>query len=406
MQASRRQATDAPRLALAGWAAATLAVIGLIGPAWGPALVPARAAFHLGLVAAGGVLLIFGLARTSGALVSAALSDRAARPRLVAAYGLLLILGLVGIALAPGWGGVEAAAAAVGFAFGAVTTEANAVAALAGGRSGGRTVSTVNAIYSAACAVSPLVVGLLVESRWGWRAAFLLWAVAAVPAFWGLTRAVGGLPQTIAGDRRVGPFWMGDRHLVALAAMSFLYTGVGWTVSGWAVTYLVGHFGVALLAGTLGSALYYACLAVGRMVNAPLVGRLSPTALLRWESALSALALLGLALAPGVGAALAAFAVAGFCLAGIYPNLIAQGLALRPGQPGAMAGVVATGGAAGAALVPFGAAAVARVAGLGSMSWLLAALGFALLALALCALGRGTSPLPAAAQVRRTGTTG
>ncbi len=224
----------------------------------------------------------------------------------------------------------------------------------------------------------------------GWRDAFALWALVAVPAFWGLARVVGRLPPPAAPHRSAGgrAAWAMEPRVLALAVMSFLYTGIGWTVSGWAVTYLVGRFGVALLTGTLGPSVYYGCLAVGRVVNSRMVRYLSPAILLRTGSAMAAAALLALAMAPGVTVTLVAFAAAGFCLAGIYPNLIGQAMVLHPERPGAMAGVIATGGAAGAAVVPFAAAALGRAVGLGGMAWLLGGLGAAECALALAALGR------------------
>lgn len=366
-----------------------MAVLGLIGPSWGPALVPARAAFHLTLLTAGTLFLVFGVARTVGATLSALLSDLAGRRALVVSYGAALFVGLGAVALAPGWSAVLAGACGIGFAFGAVSTEANAVASVAGGATRGRDLSLINAVYSVGATLGPLVVGALLAAHLGWRLAFGLWAVATIVPFWGLGAVAGRIPRQAGprGGRR--PPVGAHASILLLAGMAFIYNGVGWTVGGWAATYLVGRFGAALLTGTLGSSVFYAFLAAGRFANGPLATRVAPGTLLRVGAAASAVALVALALAPGSILALIAFGAAGFCLAGIYPNLIAYATDLHPERPGAMAGVISTGGAIGVSVVPFAAGALGKAVGLSAMVWLLMGLGIALVVLAELAARSG-----------------
>ena len=379
-----------------GWAAAVMLVLGLIGPSFGPALVPARAAFHVDLLTAGTLFLVLGLARTAGAFLAAVLSDLTGRRNLLAAYGALLLAGLVAVAAAPDWPVVLAGAAGIGFAFGAVSTEANAVTAVAGGAQRGRDLSLINAVYSVGATAGPLTVGALLLAHLSWRVAFALWADATLLPFWGLSAAAGRLGRNSGGRAASPPVRPGLRTL-ALAAMAFVYNGIGWTVGGWAATYLIGRFGAGLWAGAMGSGLFYALLTVGRLVNGGLAARVSPGRLLRWEAVSSAAALLSLALAPNPAAALAAFAVAGFFLAGIYPNLVACATGRHPDRPGAMAGMIATGGAIGVGVVPFTAGALSRGMGLTAMPWLLVGLGCALVVLGVVASDDG----PAAAGDRR-----
>ncbi len=375
------QSRRAPTGAVTAWVAAVMAAIGLIGPSWGPALVPARAAFHLNLLTAGTLFLTFGAARTVGAMLSALLSDVVGRPTLVAVYGAALVLGLSTVAVAPGWPAILVGAAVIGFAFGAVSTEANAVAALAGGAQRARNLSLVNAVYSIGAAVGPLVVGGLLQAHLGWRLAFGLWATLCVVPFAGLARSVVGLGPA-PGARSAGPGLRLTAGLLFLPAMAFIYNGIGWTVGGWAATYLVGRFGATLLAGTLGSTFFYALLTAGRLVNRRFASHASAATLLRIGAVGSAISLLGLALAPTAVWSLVAFGAAGFCLAGIYPNLVAHAAGLQPDRPGAMAGLVATGGAIGVTVVPFLAGALGHLAGLAAMTWMLLGLGIALVALA------------------------
>ena len=394
-QAGPAAAPAPSRVVVMGWAAAVMAVIGLIGPSFGPALIPARAAFHLSILTAGALFLVFGAARTVGAFLSGALSDLAGRRTLLVGYGGTLLLGLAAVAVAPDWPAVLGGAAGIGLAFGAVSTEANAVTALASGPSRGADLSFINAIYSIGAALGPLTVGVLLEAQAGWRLAFALWAAATVVPFWGLAAAAGRLPRTVMprAGASLGPR---DPRVLLLAGMAFIYNGIGWTVGGWAATYLVDHFGAGLLTGTLGSSVFYALLAAGRFTNGFLAARTPAPRLLRWGAAASAAALLCLALAPNALMALAGFGAAGFCLAGIYPNLVTFATERRPDRPGAMAGVISTGGAIGVSVVPFAAGALSRGLGLLAMPWLMMGLGCALVILAALAARpeAGIAPAP------------
>jgi fucose permease len=148
---------------------------------------------------------------------------------------------------------------------------------------------------------------------------------------------------------------------------------------------MVGRFGAGLLTGTMGSTVFYALLAAGRFLNGSLATRTRATRLLLWGAAASAVALLCLALAPTAVVAMLGFGAAGFCLAGIYPNLVAFATERRPDRPGAMAGLISSGGAIGVSVVPFAAGALGRGLGLGAMPWLLMGLGCLLVALAALA---------------------
>ena len=373
------------------WAGAAMLLLGLVGPSWGPALVPARAEFHLGLITAGTLVLIFGIARTAGSALAGAASDRLARRSLVLCYGVLLVGALAGVASSRSWAAVLAWAAGIGVAFGCLATEANAVAALGGLATRARDLNLVNAAYGLGASLGPLALGLLLAARLGWRSAFGVWALLAVVPLWGLALAVQGRAERPRPLRAPGLGALAlarQPAVLTLAGMAFLYNGIGWTISTWAPTWLVTRFSAHLLTGAAGSTAFYACLTVGRLGDAALAARLPPGRVM-WVQALGAgAALLGLALAPSAAWALVAFGAAGLALGGIYPNLVAQAAALHPERPGAMSGVIATGGSVGVSLVPFAAAIVGRAGGPQAMGWTLPVLGLALIGLARLTLRR------------------
>ena len=340
-------------------------------------MIPARARFGVGLAEAGGLFAAFGIFRAIGSALAATVSDGLPARFLLAIYGVLLAGGLALQAAAPDWAVLVAGGALVGFAFGCLGTEVNAVAARTGPALRGRALSLTNAVYSLGAAVGPFAVGLLLQAHLGWRIAFWAWAVAALLAGFGLAAACSGAPRL--PSRAVGGRL--DRRVLALAGMAFAYNGGGWAVSGWAATWLVVRFHAPLLTGALGATVFYGCLTLGRLVNGSVVHRVPVPRLLWWQAVASAAALVGVSLAPSPWLALCAFGMAGFTLGGIYPNLVAHAAALVPDRPGAMAGAIATGGAVGVSVVPFS-AGLLGAEGLPALGGLLIVLGVGLVALA------------------------
>ncbi len=354
-----------------------MAVLGLVGPSWGPALIPARARFGVGLAEAGELFVAFGVCRAVGSALAAAVSDRLPARGLLAVYGVLLAGGLALQAAAPAWAVLVAGGGLVGFAFGCLGTEVNAVAARTGPALRAQALSLTNAVYSLGAAAGPFAVGLLLQARLGWRLAFWAWAVAALLAGAGLAAACGDV--RVAPGRAAGSGL--DRRVLALAGMAFAYNGGGWAVSGWAATWLVVRFHAPVLTGALGATVFYGCLTLGRLVNTSVVRSVPVPRLLWWQAVASAAALVAVSFAPSPWLAMCAFGTAGFTLGGIYPNLVAHAAALVPDRPGAMAGAIATGGAVGVSLAPFTAGALGAE-GVPALGGLLAVLGVGLVALA------------------------
>lgn len=370
-----------------------MAAIGLIGPSWGPALVPARAEFHLNLLSAGTLLLLFGVLRAIGSAAAGAVSDRMSRGLLAAIYGAVLIAALIAVALAPSWGVVLAGAGGIGFTFGTLSTEANAIAAMAPAATRARDLNLVNAAYGLGATLGPLALGLLLHAHYGWRPAFGVWAVVSLVPMGGLALAAGRSAAVPASTRRA-PVRL-TAALAVLCAMAFLYQGAGWTVAAWAPTWLVARFGAGLLTASAGPTAFYAFLTLGRLGDAALLARLSAGRVLWLQCAVAAAALVALVAVPDPALALVAFGLAGLALGGVYPNLVARAAAMAPDRPGAMSGVIATTGAVGVGLVPFAAGALGRVAGADAIGWCLPVMGLGLAALAWTQMRGATGSSPA-----------
>ena len=357
--AAVRGARSAPSVAaITGWSAAAMALNGLIGSSWGAELVPAVAHFRLTLLAAGSLFAVRGAASLGGSAVAGALSDRLPRHALLAVYAAALAAFLLLVALAPAWWTVLAGAAGISATFGGVSTETSALTAIAGAGRRGRQLSITNAIYGIGAAVGPFVVGLLLADRVNWRVPFVLWAViglAVLLPFRSLARALPSRRPAASANGRpaVTPLWRAPRaDLLVLWALAFTYNGVAWSIVGWSATWLVHRFGAGLVLGASSATAFYAFLTMGRFANAWLSDHVRTSRLLAAEALLTALGLVAGASAHAALPAIAAFALTGLAMGGIYPNVQARAVALIPDRPGALTASVSMAGAAGTMTVP------------------------------------------------------
>lgn len=339
------------------WSAAVMALSGLVGPSWGAVLVPAAAHFHLSLLAAGSLFAVRGAAGVSGSLVAGSLSDRISRHALLGTYGGLLAAFLLTVALAPAWWVVLVGAAGIALAFGCISTETSAFTAVAGGEHRGRDLSFINATYGGGAAVGPLAVGAILAGHLSWRVPFAGWAVLALALLLPFSLVARSLPAAVIPraprNRGVAALWpVLRRDLLVLWGLSFTYNGVGWAIVGWSATWLVQRFGTSLLLGATSATVFYVFLTLGRFINAWLAGRVPGGRLLAGEALLTAAGLTASAVAHAPLAAMAAFALTGLAMGGIYPNVQAQAVALAPDRPGALTASVSIAGSVGTMTVP------------------------------------------------------
>lgn len=359
MARASRRGTPRPAASVAtitAWAASVMALNGLVGASWGPVLVPAAAHFHLGLLVTGSLFAVRGAASIGGATLAGTLSERFPRHRLIAVYGAALAACLLGVAVAPAWWAVLAATAGISGAFGCVGVETSALTAIAGGARRGRQLSITNAVYSIGATVGPLLVGLLIAAHLSWRLPFLLWSGLALGVLLPFSGAARALPARADAPRQRGgrgaPAWRPHTDLLVLWALAFTYNGVAWSIVGWSATWLTQRFGTGLVLGASSATAFYACLTIGRLTNAWLADRVPSHRLLAVEALLTAAGLVTSALAQAPLPAIAAFALTGLAMGGLYPNIQAAAVGLQPERPGAITATVSVAGAAGTMTVP------------------------------------------------------
>jgi fucose permease len=141
-----------------------------------------------------------------------------------------------------------------------------------------------------------------------------------------------------------------DRAILLGAVAMFLYVAAEFGGTNWIALYQQKHLGFAPLTATTGLSILWLGLLVGRAANSRLALRWSSHTLVLWSGALGLVAGLGLltARAP-IPAYLWIFGL-GLCMAGIYPNIMADLNGRNPAQMGIVTGFLAQAAAAGSAL--------------------------------------------------------
>ncbi len=233
------------------------------------------------------------------------------------------------------------------------------------------------ATYAASQGVSFATVFLLLGGLYG-----VLAAATMAARFPNRTPSVN--PDETATDDTGGKVAASPIVLI-LSALLGVYVGFELGIGGWLTKYLTEVHGSSLVFAGNALSAFWLSIAAGRLVLsiAPLKFR-DDQVILVLSGAATLLALAGIAAESPWGTAIC-FAGVGLGCSGVYPLVIAWGGSLYPSHLGLVTGVLATGGAVGAVIIPWIMSAAADRYGLriGMLSHVIA--GVVLLSLILIA---------------------
>jgi FHS family glucose/mannose:H+ symporter-like MFS transporter len=360
--------------------------MGVAQSMYGPIFPELRAMFGLEAADAGALASAHFVGAFAG-IVLWSLGERRgwSRPVLTGS-AVLLGLGSSLIGVAPSFPVAQAGAAIVGMGYGSATLGIHRLFAVLHGHRATAPLNFVNAMFGASAIVGPLAVGMVAGAAKQYLfAGPALLALVTVP----LALTSPAMPARGHGEAR------GDEHgpghgahaaragvdrpaLVGFMALFLLYVATESGISTWETTYLLAR-GYSDTSSASWVATFWAGLAVGRMLAAPLSLRLAPGRMVVLCLGLAVLVLLA---TRGAGLEPAAFTAAGLALAAIFPTSFAWLTRTFPtaGAVGGMAvGAAMVGGMAGPPLVGL---AVTRH-GAAGVPWALAALALACLCCAL-----------------------
>jgi len=362
-----------------GVVAAGYASFILIG--WGALLVPSlvpliEREFAQPDAGVGVLYLVSALLFVIGSLASGLILERLGRGLVLPAAVFAMAAGLALESAAPGWAAFVVGAGIGGFGAGAVEVGMNGLFLDRFHEDRGRALSRLHLCYSLGALAAPVAIGALVQMGVPWRLPFA--ATAAVVLAVGLrlvTRDLG-VPRAATAapsERRPGGRPV-PLPLVFFALAIACYVASESGVSSWLVRFLgAAPIGVA----TLSLSLFWAGLALGRIIASRVANRFSPIAVATACGMAAGAALVAAVAVPWIGVSIALFAIAGLACGPIYPMIMASAGALYPARANAVSGILTAAAVAGSVVYPPVMGFISSSVGLGVGMAGAALLGFA-----------------------------
>lgn len=295
---------------------------------------------------------LYAAAYAAGSLGGGIVTERLGRRRVLVLAVVSHGVGFAALGLMPVWTVVPAAALPAGFGAGAIDGGINGLILDLYPTTRGRALNTLHLFFSIGALASPLVVGQLIETGVAWQAVVVGTALLALPVA-GLFvmvslphgRRVAELTDGVPVVRRLALRW----PLIALEVAIACYVASEIGVSNWLVRFLDA---APLAVATAGLSLFWAGLALGRLVSARISDRFDHLTFATASISVAALATIAAVLVPSIGASIALFAVVGFAFGPVFPLIIAIGGERHPGRSAAVSGFLTAAAVAGSVVYP------------------------------------------------------
>ncbi|MFL5668537.1 MAG: MFS transporter [Chloroflexota bacterium] len=359
--------------------AAILACAGLAFLGWAGLLVPSlirsiEPAFGQDDAGVGVFFFVNAVASVGGSIGGGLLTERIGRRVVLTVAFALMAIGLAALATVPTWTLFLVAAIPIGFGFGAIDGGMNGLVLDLYPEGRGRALNLLHLSFSLGALASPLFVGRIVDAGVDWQAVIIGSAVAAVPmaVLFAVIRLPSGRHEHTPGVSAVRTGLALPLILLAVAIACYVGSEIG--VSNWLVRYLEA---ASLTLATSALALFWACLALGRLVSARLGDRFDHAWFAATCSVAAAGALVAAVLVPSLPVSIVLFGVVGFAFGPVYPLIVAVAGDRYPARSAAVTGFLSGTAVIGAIVYPPVMGFVSVGAGLGA-----AMLGAAALVLA------------------------
>ena len=376
--------------------AATVACLTLLAVGWTGLLIPSlirsiKLTFDVDDAGIGLVYLAYAIAYGLGSFSGGPLTERLGRRGVLGGAALLHGLGVVGLGLAPAWAGFIVLTLPAGFGAGCLDGGANGVVLDLYREGRGRAMNLLHLFFSVGALSAPLAVGALVEGGVPWQTVMLVsgsavWLIALAYAVVPMPSGRRSAAERARGAERGGrPLLAGPLLLLGVAIACYVAAEIG--ISNWLVRFLEP---APLTTATLALSLYWAGIAIGRLVSSAIADRFDH---LRFTTACAigmAVTVGAAVLVPSLPLSIALFALAGVASGPIFPMIVAIGGERYPDRSASVGGSLAGMAVLGSTLYPPAIGFLSVSVGL-----TIAMVGNAILALAsaaaLVAFGRATS---------------
>jgi fucose permease len=330
-----------------------------------PSLVPAIERDFAQPDAGVGVLyFVTSLLFVIGSLAGGYVMERLGRGRALPAAVFGMAAGLALEAVAPSWTVFVIGGALAGFGSGSVEVGMNGLFLDRFSEDRGRALSRLHLCFSIGALAAPLAIAGLVELGVAWRLPFAATSIVVISIGLGLAASDLGAPRvaqaSVAGRQSGGRRVPVPLVLLMVAITSYVASESG--VSSWLVRFLdAAPIGVA----TLALSLFWAGLAIGRLVASRVAHRFAPMAVATACGLATGAAVLAAVVVPWIGVSIALFAVAGVASGPIYPMIVASAGSLYPARANAVSGVLTAAAVTGSVVYPPAMGFVSNGLGLG-----------------------------------------
>lgn len=363
---------------------------GFVMGAWAPQIPLLLPRHDITEAVLGLLILVLGLGAVTAMVFAGRLIDIFGARRLLCVFALAILPALPLVVLAPNMAVLIPAMALFGATLGSMDVVMNAHAVEVERRLGRAIMSSLHGFWSVGGFVGGAGGGWLLASLgsggqafWAAGGAALL-VVIAIP----FLAPDDPRPEVIPGTApvrarllpREGSVWL----LGVLALFCMVPEGA---VLDWAALYLRQELGAEVARSGLAFAFFSGAMAVMRFAGDGVRNRFGAVATLRWSGLIASVGLMGAAVAPGEGAALVGFFIAGLGVANMMPIMFSAAGNLPGLSPGAGIAAVSMMGYSGILIAPSAIGFVAEHAGFRLTYGALAAL---LVVVALMA-GRATA---------------
>lgn len=295
--------------------------------------------------------LVWAVAYACGSLGGGVLTERVGRRGILVGAALSHGVGLAALAFLPPWAIVLASAVPGGLGAGALDGGANGLILDLHHAARGRALNTLHLFFSLGALSSPLVVGQLVDAgvAWQWIVGVSALAVIPLAGAYAIARLPHGRHRadetTSRGAGHIALSW----PLLTLEVAIACYVAAEVGVSDWLVRFLdTVPLGVAT--GSL--SLFWAGLALGRLVAARIADRFDHLRFTAVAITVAAFAIVAAVAAPIVGVSIALFGLVGFAFGPVFPMIVAIGGERFPERSAAVGGFLTGAAVFGAVLYP------------------------------------------------------
>ena len=334
--------------------AALLAGAGLAYLGWAGLLVPAlirsiEPAFGQSDAGVGVFFFVNAVASVGGSIGGGLLTERIGRRPVLTVAVMLMATGLAALAMVPTWPLFLAAAVPLGLGFGSIDGGMNGLVLDLYPDGRGRALNLLHLSFSLGALASPLFVGRLVDAGLAWQTVILGSALAALPlaGLFAVVRLPSGRHEHAPGASAIRTGLALPLVLLAVAIACYVGSEIG--VSNWLVRYLEA---ASLTLATSALALFWGCLALGRLVSARLGDRFDHAWFAATSALAAAIALVAAIAVPSLTASIVLFGVAGFAFGPVYPLIVAVAGDRYPARSAAVTGFLSGTAVIGAILYP------------------------------------------------------